>query len=375
MIAWYDAPSLTASAALAARIAELTDGKSLPELDLRPTGVRVRIDEADLAAAVEAAAGELGMTADPAAPQVVRLSFDAVDTPAVRSFWQGALGYEAAGDGLVDPLRREPAISFHPQEPPRLLRNRIHVDIVRVAEAVEAFRTSFGQHPYGAYGLTLKDAEGNEMDLVPGGTWPEQPATDDWRLLFSAMTFYPTTSSQQTVELAGTVAALADAAGRPLLIDLRPDGVTIDTGKDQWENDETAFAALAAEIQTAARELGLIADPARLRFVQFAFDAVDIPAVRAFWLSVLGYQRDPRDFLTDIYDPRRLTPVIMFQQLDPEDPRRQQRDRVHLDLFVPADQVRARLATGVEAGGTLLADGHTLADPEGNEVGILTLDG
>ncbi|MEV8373765.1 VOC family protein [Kribbella sp. NPDC056861] len=355
MTAWYDTSSLTASAALAARIAEL--GGPLPDLELRAGGVRVGAE-----------LPELGLTADDTAVQSMQVQIDAVDQEAVRAFWQGAFGY----DGLVDPLRRDPALSFGPQDPPRVLRNRIHVDVVRTAEAVEAFRAAEGLEPYGAYGLTLADAEGNEIDLVPGDELPEAP---DWRLLFGAMTFYPTTSSKQAIELATAVAELADAAGWPLLIDLRPEGVAIDTGKDQWENDEEAFKALALQVQTAARELGLTADPTRVRLVQFAFDAVDIPAVQAFWLAVLGYQRDPREFLSDIYDPRRLNPVIMFQQLDADDPRRQQRDRVHLELLVPREQVQTRVATGLAAGGELLPDGLTLTDPEGNELGIRALDG
>jgi hypothetical protein len=359
MTAWYDTSSLTASAALAARIAEL--GGPLPDLELRAGGVRVG-----------AAVPELGLDADPTALQSVRVQIDAVDEEAVRAFWRGAFGYEAAGEGLVDPLRREPAISFGPQDPPRVLRNRIHVDVVRVAEAVEAFKAAEALEPYGAYGLTLADAEGNEIDLVPGDPLPE---ASDWWLLFSAMTFYPTTSPKQAIELATAVAGLADAAGWSLLIDLRDDGVAIDTGKDQWENDEEAFKALAVQIQTAARELGLAAEPGRMRFVQFAFDAVDIPAVQGFWMAVLGYQHDQREFLSDIYDPRRLNPVIMFQQLDAEDPRRQQRDRVHLELLVPRDQVETRIATALAAGGKLLPDGVTLTDPEGNELGIRALDG
>jgi hypothetical protein len=381
---WYAAPSLTAGAALVARIAELADGKDLPDLELRASGVRVRIGSAGtaltqadtaLASSVSEAAQSLGLAADPAAPQTLRLVIDAVDKHPVRSFWQDAFGYEPAIDCLVDPLRRDPAISFRPQDPPRLLRNRLHVDVVRTPEAVEAVRTPVGREPYGAYGLTLADAEGNEVDLVPGDALSEGPETADWRVLFGAMTFYPTATSVQAAELATAMAALADSAGWPLLIDLRPEGVAIDTGKDQWENDEAAFTALAAQIQTAAHDLGLTAAPARLRFVQFGIDAVDIPAVRTFWMTVLGYHQDPREFLTDIYDPRRLNPVILFQQLDPSDPRRHQRDRIHLELLLPQEQVQARITAAVAAGGRLLPDSSTVADPEGNEVSFLTLDG
>jgi predicted enzyme related to lactoylglutathione lyase len=123
--------------------------------------------------------------------------------------------------------------------------------------------------------------------------------------------------------------------------------------------------------------MGLSADTTRLRFVQLGIDAVDIPAVRAFWTTVLGYQHDPRTYLTDIYDPRRLNPVIIFQQMGAsEEDRRQQRNRIHLDLVVPYDQAQARIDAAVAAGGQIVTDKIldrcTLADPEGNEVDIAT---
>ena len=63
---------------------------------------------------------------------------------------------------------------------------------------------------------------------------------------------------------------------------------------------------------------------------------------------------------------------MFFQQLDEP---REQRNRIHLDLFVPADQAQARVAAVVAAGGRIVRDTEapawwTLADPEGNELDI-----
>ncbi|GAA0405919.1 hypothetical protein GCM10009541_56390 [Micromonospora gifhornensis] len=44
--AWFDAPSMSAGAALVRRIVELTATTGLPDVDLRPGGVRVRIGPA-----------------------------------------------------------------------------------------------------------------------------------------------------------------------------------------------------------------------------------------------------------------------------------------------------------------------------------------
>ena len=377
---WFDAPSQTAGATLVSRIADLAPG--LPDLDLRAGGVRVRIGacpdlDVELARSISATAQDLGLAADPAALQTLRFAIDAADRPAVMSFWRTAFAYEPADDNsLADALRRDPPISFHRLDQPRPLRNRIHFDVSRSPEAVDAVKTALGTEAYGAWQLTLADTEGNEVDLVPGGELSEGPETADWQVVFGAMTFYPTSSPAQAAALATAVAGLADDAGVPLLVDLRPDGVTIDSGKDLWEEDVPRFTALAGQVQAAAHELALAADPSRLRFVQFGIDALDVPAVRDFWTTLLGYQHDPRPNVSDIYDPRRLNPVIIFQQMDAADQERlRQRNRIHFDLVVPDDQAQARIDAAVAAGGRILAEPAqarcTLADPEGNEVDIV----
>jgi hypothetical protein len=299
----------------------------------------------------------------------------------VMPFWRTVLDYQQLGDdSLVDPMRRDPSIWFQSQDRPRPLRNRIHVDVSRsrtvIREEAEAAAAAAGGHATyeGEYYATFADAEGNEVDLVPEDEVGGGAATQDWRALFGAMTFYPVATRRQAAELAAGVAGLADAAGLPLLVDIRPDGVTIDTGKDQWEDDR--FADLAQRVQAAARGLGLTADTSRLRFVQIGIDVVDVPTVRAFWRALLGYEYDQRPGVTDIYDPRRLNLPIFFQQMPAsEQARRDQRNRIHVDVFVPDDQARARIDAALAAGGRIVYDDEapewwTLADPEGNEADI-----
>ena len=390
--AWFAAPSHTAGAALVGRIAEQAGGPDrLPDMDLRAGGVRVRVGtpgsgptDADLAVAadISAAARDLGLTPDPSALQVLRLTVDALDKPAVMPFWRTALGYLPLGDdNLLDPARRDPPIRFQQQDRPRPLRNRIHVDIARpyalIVRDLPALRAAGRERYADEHHATLADAEGNEADIIPlapADMLGDDPDTADWRALFGAMVCYPTDSPVRAAELAAAVASLADDAGLQMLVDLRGGGVTVDTGKDQWEHDR--FADLARRIQAAARGMGLTADATPLRFVQAGIDAVDIPPVRQFWRAVLGYEYDPRPQVTDIYDPRRLNPPIFFQRMpESEQARRRQRNRIHLDLFVPRDQARARIDAGLAAGGRLVSDGHapawwTLADPEGNEIDI-----
>lgn len=232
------------------------------------------------------------------------------------------------------------------------------------------------------YYATVADADGNEADLLPlpeGADGWGTPETSDWRLVFSAMACYPVRSTEEALQLADAVAALADEAGLPLGIDLRPGLVTLDSGKDRWEMVE-GYDALAARVQQAARELGLSADVELPRFVQVGIDAVDIPAVRGFWRAVLGYEEDPREGVTDIVDPQLLGMPLFLQPMEADDTgRREQRNRLHVDLFIADDQARARVEAGLAAGGRVVREhpvlGTTLADPEGNEVDIAVSPG
>ena len=373
--AWFDAPSMIEGAALAGRIDELS---AEIVVDLRATGLRVRLDSDGPAEAVSAAARDLGLAANPAVLQQLNVGFESANPTEVRRFWRRVLDYAPREDGsLSDPLRRDPVMRIRQSTEPRPLRHRIHLDVVRPAAAVE--QASPGQAS-GPWGVCHTDPDGNEVDLVPGGLLSERNGTADWHAVFSAMTCYRTTSSTQQRAVAAAAAALADETGFPLLVDLRPGLVVVDSGKDQWEDDahglDLDFTDLAERLQTAARELGAVADPGLPRFVQLFLDAADVAAVRAFWVAALGYTHDRRTGVSDIHDPRGLNPVLVFQELDAsETERRRQRNRIQFELAVPSDLAQTRLATAVAAGGRLLDESEgrwQVADPEGNEMVIVS---
>ncbi len=372
--AWFDAPSLLEGAALAGRIVELSAGIVV---DVRATGVRVRLDSAEHSEAVSAAARELGLANNHAVLQQLSVVFESADPSGVRSFWQRALDYVPGEDGgLADPLRRDPALWMRQSSESRPLRNRIHLDVVRPAAAVE--QANLGEAS-GPYGVCHTDPDGNEVDLVPGSALSDRAEVADWQAVFSAMACYRVASPTQQRDLAAAAAALADDTGFPLLIDLRPGLVILDSGKDQWEAEahglDVDFTDLAGKLQSAARELGATADPGLPRFAQLFLDAADVAAVRAFWVAALGYTHDRRAGVTDIHDPRRLNPVLVFQKLDAsETERRRQRNRIHIELAVPADLAQDRLAAAISAGGRLLDDEKgrwRVADPEGNDLVIV----
>jgi 4a-hydroxytetrahydrobiopterin dehydratase len=199
------------------------------------------------------------------------------------------------------------------------------------------------------------------------------PGVEDWRVLFEgARTYFATGSFAKGVELVRRIGVLADAANHHPNVDLRYGGVavTINTheiGGDISERD----ASLAAQISAAARELGITADPSRVQTVQIAINALVIPAVLPFWTAVLGYRQQGDE---DAVDPFGRGPNVWFQQVA-ADEGAGQRGRIHVDVSVPGDQVEARLAAALAAGGRIVTDEFapqwwTLADAEGNLVDL-----
>lgn len=370
--AWFETSSLRDGARLAQRVIAASPDSAV---DVRSSGVRVRLGSTTTADAISQAARELGLAASPELLQQVGVVVDSPDPGPVAEFWHGVLGYEPEDGGLVDPLRRDPPLLIRPSDDMRPLRNRIHLDVVRPAATVAGLGLGDGSGPYG---VCHADPDGNEVDLVPADRLGDTEATADWHAVFGAVTCYRTTTAMQQIYLVAAAADLADEAGFPLLIDVRPGLVVLDTGKDLWEADvhglDVDFVELAAHLQAAARERGAAAEPALLRFVQVFLDAADVAAVRDFWRAALGYADDPRAGVTDLVDPRRLDPVFVFQELDRADTaRRQQRNRIHVELTVPSATAPDRLATALAAGGRLLDEASTewrIADPEGNELVI-----
>ncbi|WP_342372264.1 VOC family protein [Propioniciclava soli] len=341
--AWFATPSHAAGAAMIRRIAE--SGAAL-DADLRARGVRVRLPrpgarftghELELARTVSSAAATLGLSAETDGLQLVQIGIDSQDASAVLPFWAEVLGHHREGDAVLrDPGRRLASVWFQEQDAPRPLRNRVHLDMVTATETARAALDAVPGHggevrQHNDFYATVADADGNEADLLPlsegADRWPGADA-EDWRLVFAAVASYPTRGVEQTLDLADAAAHLADEAG-----------------------------------------------------VALGIDAVDIPAVRRFWAAALGYVEDPRQGVTDLVHPHQLTMPFFLQELDPDDrERRAQRNRIHVDVFVPDDLAPARVDAALAAGGSITYDAEapawwTLVDPEGNEVCIAVSPG
>jgi 4a-hydroxytetrahydrobiopterin dehydratase len=190
-----------------------------------------------------------------------------------------------------------------------------------------------------------------------------------WKVLaYAACTRFRTGSLGEGIELARAITGLAEASGGHPDVDLRSDGVTVRLKVNEKGELNEDDVALAGQISAAARELGVPVELDGVQSYQIAIDALDIPGVMPFWEAVLGYVQ-----IGDILiDPRFEGPVFWFQQMDAPRP---QRNRIHIDLYLPEDHARARVEAGLAAGGRIANDANapewwTLADPEGNEVDV-----
>jgi 4a-hydroxytetrahydrobiopterin dehydratase len=191
----------------------------------------------------------------------------------------------------------------------------------------------------------------------------------DWRVVRTdACAHFRTGAFAAGVALVDAIGRLADATDHHPDVDLRSDGVTVRLRTDSGRLGEREVA-LAQQISAAARELGVPVDPTSLQIVQIAIDALVIPDVMPFWRAVLGYRQVGDE---DLIDPLFQGPPIWLQQMDAPRP---QRNRIHIDVYVPHDQAETRVAAALAAGGHVVSDENapgwwTLADAEGNEVDV-----
>ncbi|MGR6316998.1 VOC family protein [Micromonospora soli] len=215
------------------------------------------------------------------------------------------------------------------------------------------------------------------VDRITAEQFHAAEGVEDWRVLGEgACAWFRTGSFAAGVRLVRAIGELPGLDDHQPDVDLRPDGVAVRlvtltaehyglTGRD---------LALARQISAAARELGVPADPSAVQSVQVSIDALHLPEVTPFWRALLGYEYRAAS-PEDLVDPHGRGPAFWFQQLDAPRP---QRNRTHVDVWVPYDRAEARIAAALAAGGRLVDDTHApswwvLADPEGNEACVGTV--
>jgi 4a-hydroxytetrahydrobiopterin dehydratase len=207
----------------------------------------------------------------------------------------------------------------------------------------------------------------------------EADGVEDWRVVGEgACTYFRTGSFAAGARLVHAIAQLADLDDHHPDVDLRYGGVTVRliTITDDYYGLSERDVDLARQVSAVARELGVPADPSAVQTVLVTIDALVHPNVMPFWRAVLGYA-DRGDSPEDLVDPRFRGPSLWFQQMDAPRP---QRNRIHIDVWVPHDQAEARIAEAIAAGGHLVTDQAApawwvLADTEGNEACVATWRG
>ena len=205
--------------------------------------------------------------------------------------------------------------------------------------------------------------------------------TDEWRILGDgATTFYRTGSYSESARLVNAISGIEGLDDHPVDLDVRVDGVTarLVTYTEDYYGMTRRDITVAQRITAAARALGLRGDPMAVESVgPIVVGAVDIPKVMPFWEALLGYVKRTDSPAEDLVDPRGRGPGIWFEEVSEAGAGQ---PRMHVAVWVPPEQAEARVQAALAAGGTIVFDKAapawwTLADPEGNEADVATIEG
>ncbi|BDC49282.1 hypothetical protein F183_A15980 [Bryobacterales bacterium F-183] len=189
----------------------------------------------------------------------------------------------------------------------------------------------------------------------------------DWVVLHGGATaVYRTASITDAANLAASIAALPAAADAILTI--AGSRLSIRLTRDLWKL-EPHHVELARQITQIARTHNAQPDRAAVQEVQLAIAAKPETIHLDFWRAVLGYAPMAPD---NAVDPLGHGSTVWMQEIDSAKPLRH---AMHIDVSVARDQVEARLAAALAAGGRIVDESHapnhwTLSDRAGNRVCI-----
>ena len=143
--------------------------------------------------------------------------------------------------------------------------------------------------------------------------------------------YFRTGSFATGVALVDEIGRLADAANHHPDVDLRYPGVTVRLVTHEVDGLSDRDVALARQISAAARDLGVEAD----RRCRCSSRSTTTATRRAPVLARRLGTRKAGD--EDVVDPHGRSPSIWFQGMDEPGP---QRNRMHMDVYVPPDRPR-----------------------------------
>jgi len=173
------------------------------------------------------------------------------------------------------------------------------------------------------------------------------------------------------IRLVGEVAVAAEEMNHHPDVDIRWKKVTFTLSTHSKGGVTELDVALAQRISEVASKLSASSVPAALRRAEIAIDCLDPSAIREFRRVGLDLQEMTNpDGEHDLVDPSGTAPAVWFQQMAQPRPNR---NRIHIDVYVPRAQAGNRVAALIAAGGRQVTDEHApgwwvLADAEGNEL-------
>jgi len=127
---------------------------------------------------------------------------------------------------------------------------------------------------------------------------------------------------------------------------------------------------LARRVSELAAEEGARPEPGSLAHVELGLDTADADRLAPFWAAVLDARVEEGEVRHALGD----APTVWFQDTELHEPPRQ---RFHLDVWLPPEEVQPRIDAALAAGGSLVSDAEApsfwvLADPDGNKACLCT---
>ncbi len=215
-----------------------------------------------------------------------------------------------------------------------------------------------------------------ETTLTPAETTGELDGTAFVHLNGVLYGSYKTRDFDGAAVLVAQVAEVADAQNHHPDVRLGYGSVGFELTSHDAGGVTERDVKLARAIQGIADALSAEAVAVRPTGYELAIDCVDADAIRDFWRVGMAYEESPSRHGIDLVDPRHRGPKIWFQHMDPP---RTDRNRIHIDVYVPTTEAKQRVDDIVAAGGFLVTDEFApgwwvLADVEGNELCVCTSD-
>ncbi|WP_137842975.1 VOC family protein [Microbacterium sp. 2FI] len=214
------------------------------------------------------------------------------------------------------------------------------------------------------------DESTSGSESISAAAFHRAPGVSDWHVTGTGpQAVFTATSLAHAASLLTPVVAAAERHGIQPDIDVRPEGVVVRVPDRTTDGVPAAAADFAAEVSRAAAELQLTPDPSRAQSVGIYVAQHSQADARPFFIAALGYEALGD---TDAVDPLRCGPQLAFNPITGDAPAR---GRTHFDVFVPADQARARVDAALAAGGRLVDDSNapawwSLASPDNHGVDI-----